>query len=403
MVQFLIDGILGLGFWQIVLYTFCMTHITVAGVTIYLHRYGAHRALDLHPVVAHFFRFWLWLTTGMVAKEWVAVHRKHHALCETPDDPHSPQVVGLGKVVFQGVELYRVVAKTPDDVERYGAGMPDDWIERAIYTPHSTFGIGFMLITNLLLLGVVGLTVWAIQMMWMPFWAAGVINGVGHFFGYRNYECTDAATNIVPFGLFIGGEELHNNHHTYPNSAKFSNKWWEFDLGWFYIRLLSLVGLAKVSSTGPVAYLDQNKSAVDIDTVHGAINDRFQIMSRFTKNVIKPAANQAIGQSSDADRKTFKGAWRLLSREDSLHTQEDRARISQICHLNGNLDVIYRLQQGLRTLWAKRGKGKEELLTAFKAWIEEAERTGIQQVCEFAEGLKSYALPRGAHDGSAGV
>lgn len=388
-----LEGFSGFGFWQIVIYTIVVTQITVAAVTIYLHRYGAHRSLELHPIVSHFFRFWLWLTTGMVTREWVAIHRKHHALCETEDDPHSPQVLSLRKVLLQGTELYRSAA-TKENVERYGAGLPDDWIERRLYTGRSTWGITLMMVINLSLFGVGGLTVWALQMMWIPLWGAGVINGVGHYFGYRNYECPDAAVNIVPWGVFIGGEELHNNHHTYPNSAKFSRKWWEFDIGWFHVYILRALGLAKVHSTGPVAHRDQNKEEIDADTAQGVMNDRFRVMDKFRKYVIKPMAVQEYANSAASRRETFKNAHTLLAREDSLHTEQDRNRIQDIINSSDSLGVVYRLQQNLKALWVKRSQNKEELLQAFKAWIEEAERTNIQRVLEFVEDLKSYSLPQ---------
>ncbi|MFL6712717.1 MAG: acyl-CoA desaturase, partial [Sulfurifustis sp.] len=228
----LLTGVVSLPWWGYVLVALVFTHITIASVTIYLHRHQAHRALDLHPVVSHFFRFWLWLTTGMITKEWAAVHRKHHAKVETPDDPHSPQQWGIRKVLWDGTSLYRVASKDGEILAKYGHGTPDDWIERHLYSRRNTWGIASMLVINLVLFGPIGLTIWAVQMAWIPFFAAGVINGIGHYWGYRNYEVQDASRNIVPWGILIGGEELHNNHHAYPSSAQLSNKWWVFDIGW---------------------------------------------------------------------------------------------------------------------------------------------------------------------------
>ena len=244
-------GILDMPWWGYVIATFAMTHVTIAAVTIYLHRHSAHRALDLHPIVSHFFRFWLWLTTGMVTKEWTAIHRKHHAKVETIEDPHSPIALGIKKVLLEGSELYRAESKNMETMEKYGKGTPDDWIERNLYTRHSWQGVGVMMIIDLVLFGPIGLTIWAIQMLWIPINAAGIINGVGHYWGYRNYTCEDASTNIVPWGILIGGEELHNNHHAYGTSAKFSAKWYEFDLGWLYIRTLETIGLARVRRVAP--------------------------------------------------------------------------------------------------------------------------------------------------------
>ncbi|MBV8633803.1 MAG: fatty acid desaturase, partial [Burkholderiaceae bacterium] len=242
-VNFLANGLAGAHWWQMVVYTLVTTHITIAGVTIYLHRHQAHRALDLHPVVSHFFRAWLWLTTGMVTKEWAAIHRKHHAKCETEDDPHSPVTRGIKTVFWRGSELYRDESKNMETMEKYGHGTPDDWVEHNVYSRFGWQGVGAVLVFDVLMFGAIGLTIWAVQMLWIPVLAAGVINGIGHYWGYRNYECNDAATNIVPWGILIGGEELHNNHHTYATSAKLSAKWYEFDIGWFYIRTLERLGL----------------------------------------------------------------------------------------------------------------------------------------------------------------
>ena len=253
LVDGLAHGLLGASWWQIVLFTLVVTHVTIAAVTIFLHRSQAHRALDLHPVVSHFFRFWLWLTTGMVTKEWVAIHRKHHAKCETEEDPHSPVTRGIKTVLLTGSELYRAEAKVGETLKKYGHGTPDDWIERHLYSRFSWQGVALMLIVNLLLFGAVGATVWAVQMLWIPIHAAGIINGIGHFWGYRNFEAADASTNISPWGILIGGEELHNNHHTYPNSAKLSVKKWEFDMGWAWIKLFGFLRLAKVQRVAPIA------------------------------------------------------------------------------------------------------------------------------------------------------
>ncbi|MGD8593773.1 MAG: fatty acid desaturase, partial [Gammaproteobacteria bacterium] len=258
----MINGLLDLSVWEIIVAALVLTHITIAAVTIFLHRHQAHRALDLHPVVSHFFRFWLWLTTGMRTIEWVAVHRKHHVKCETEEDPHSPQIFGIRKVLWRGAELYGKETDKPETMEKYGKGTPNDWIERNLYAPWQNYGLGLMFLIDILLFGAAGITVWAVQMIWIPFWAAGVINGIGHYWGYRNYECKDASRNIVPWAIVIGGEELHNNHHTYPTSAKLSSKWWEFDIGWLYIRLLETAGLAKVNTVPPVPVIGPVKPTV---------------------------------------------------------------------------------------------------------------------------------------------
>ncbi|MEK7712259.1 MAG: fatty acid desaturase, partial [Pseudomonadota bacterium] len=282
----MLEGLIALPWWGYVVVALVFTHITIASVTIFLHRHQAHRALDLHPVVSHFFRFWLWLTSGMVTKEWAAIHRKHHAKCETAEDPHSPQVLGIRKVLREGSELYRAEAKNQETLDKYGHGTPSDWIERHLYTRHSAKGIALMFILNVLLFGPIGITIWAVQMMWIPITAAGVINGIGHYWGYRNYEAADASTNIVPWGILIGGEELHNNHHTFASSAKLSSKWWEFDIGWFYIRTLETFGLARVKKIPPELTYDKAKDHIDLETVKAVITARFVVMAQFAREVM---------------------------------------------------------------------------------------------------------------------
>ncbi|MFP5406683.1 MAG: acyl-CoA desaturase, partial [Gammaproteobacteria bacterium] len=281
---FLDQGVVSASWWQIVVFTLALTHVTIAAVTIYLHRCQAHRALDLHPVVSHFFRFWLWLTTGMVTREWAAIHRKHHARCETSDDPHSPVRWGLQKVLLEGSELYRAEAKNTETIAKFGHGTPDDWIERNLYTRRSGLGVVLMLAIDVLLFGAIGLTVWAVQMLWIPVWAAGVVNGLGHARGYRNFDCPDAATNLVPWGILIGGEELHNNHHTFASSAKLSVKWYEFDIGWMYIRILSFLRLASVRRTVPKPKLVEARHVIDLATVQAVVAHRYDVMAHYARS-----------------------------------------------------------------------------------------------------------------------
>ena len=278
-------GLVDLPWWGYVAVTLILTHVTIAAVTIFLHRSQAHRALDLHPIVGHFFRFWLWLTTGMVTKEWVAIHRKHHAKVETPDDPHSPQTRGIETVFWKGTELYRAESNNLETIEKYGHGTPDDWIERNLYTRFSWQGVGLMLAVNLVLFGPIGATIWAIQMMWIPVTAAGIINGIGHYWGYRNFACADASTNIVPWGIVIGGEELHNNHHAYGTSAKLSSQWYEFDIGWMYIRILSALKLATVRKVAPQLKLDPAKAAPDLATLQAVITHRYHVATSYARSL----------------------------------------------------------------------------------------------------------------------
>ncbi|MDF2866682.1 MAG: fatty acid desaturase [Gammaproteobacteria bacterium] len=385
-------GLLNLSFWGYVVATLILTHITIIGVTIYLHRYQAHRGLELHPLLSHFFRFWLWLTTGMVTKEWAAIHRKHHAKCETAEDPHSPQVKGLKKVLWEGAELYQEEAKNQETLERYGQGTPDDWLERNIYTRHSAKGIVLMLLIDLLLFGIPGITIWALQMAWIPFHAAGVINGIGHYWGYRNFECKDAARNIFPWAFWIGGEELHNNHHTFATSAKFSVKWWEFDIGWGYIKLFSLLKLAKVKRLPPKVKIVPNKTCVDIETVKAIITGRFQVMSHYSTEVLLPvlqAEKQKAGKAAD---NLFKKAKSLLIRDNNLINQKNRQQLTHLLEKNETLRLVYQQGLKLQEIWARGTATQRELLEALQTWCKQAEAAGIESLRNFASHIKGYTL-----------
>lgn len=393
LLDWLSHGLVHASVTQLVIFTLVMTHITIVAVTVYLHRHSAHRAVDLHPVLQHFFRFWLWLTTGMITKEWTAIHRKHHATCETPDDPHSPQIQGIRKIFWQGAEVYRDAA-VPETLKRFGAGTPDDWLERHIYTPYNFIGVSLMLVIDLVLFGAIGLTIWAVQMLWIPMLAAGVINGIGHYWGYRNFECPDAARNISPWGILIGGEELHNNHHTYPNSAKLSQKPWEFDIGWLWIRLFQSVGLAKPRSTGPVVEKVPGKTTLDIDTAWAVLNDRFRIMATYAENVVAPLVEQELTRAGSATRGMVRGARRLLCREESLVDAEQRDRRAALLEENPALQEVYDFRQRLQAVWAKRGGNAEELVRELRQWCADAEASGIQALKDFVRELKSYSVPR---------
>ncbi len=392
--SYLHEGLLNASFGTMVLYTLVMTHVTIVSVTLYLHRYSAHRALELNGVLKHFFRFWLWLTTGMLTKEWTAVHRKHHVNCETEEDPHSPQIFGLKKVLWQGAELYGVTAAKPEVLDRFGKGTPDDWIERNLYSKFKITGVGTMMVIDLLLFGVAGLTIWAIQMIWIPFFAAGVVNGVGHYSGYRNFECPDAARNLVPWGILIGGEELHNNHHTYPNSAKFSVKPWEFDLGWLYVTIFSALGLARPLSTGPIVEKVTGKDNIDKDTLWAVLNDRFRVMANYAERVVAPAVELEVQRADAATRAVLKHAKSLLTREDTLVDDAGRDAISRAVDGSPALKTIYDLKQRLQNVWAKRGGDAEVLLGDFKQWCLDAEATGIHALRDFVADLKSYTVPK---------
>ncbi|NYT59475.1 fatty acid desaturase [Alcaligenaceae bacterium] len=396
--NFLKGGLLQFSWWQVVLVTLVLTHITILGVTIFLHRSQAHRGLDLHPAVMHFFRFWLWLTTGMVTKEWVAIHRKHHAKCEKEGDPHSPVVFGLGKVFFRGAELYREEATNPETLKRFGHGTPDDWIERNLYTKRSLLGILVMLGINLSLFGVLGVTVWAIQMAWIPFWAAGVVNGIGHAWGYRNFASPDTSTNVSPWGIIIGGEELHNNHHAYGTSAKFSTKWYEFDLGWFYISILSFFGLATVKKRAPKLKLEAPKAVADASTLQGVITHRYEILARYT-DLVKKAASEELSKlkltrkegSTDCNWAVLSSSKDWITGTDDTLEPAQREQVDTALAQNQSLFTLVQMRRELVRLWESSSSSSEQLLADLQAWCQRAQQSGIKELEQFAYRLRRYA------------
>ena len=394
LVNWLAHGVLDAAWWQVLVFALVVTHITIAGVTIFLHRSQAHRALDLHPAVAHFFRFWLWLTTGMVTREWVAIHRKHHAKCETPDDPHSPQTRGLGKVMREGAELYRAEAKNQQTVDKFSHGTPNDWIERNLYSRYSWQGVGLMLILNLLLFGAIGATVWAVQMAWIPFWAAGVINGLGHWWGYRNFEAPDASTNISPWGINIGGEELHNNHHTYPTSAKFSVKKYEFDLCWGYIRAFEMLGLAKVRKTPPTLKLGAVKPVADAHTLEAIIANRYEVMAKYARELRRACKEELrvlkeAGAENSARWRELHLAKRWRHRADDRIPSNIRTQLASACAQAPALAKLVAMREELRQLWTRTNVSAEQLVLDLQAWCKKAEDSGIAALQEFALKLRA--------------
>jgi stearoyl-CoA desaturase (delta-9 desaturase) len=393
----MIEGLFQLPWWGYVVVALIYTQITIAAVTLYLHRCQTHRALDLHPVVSHFFRFWLWISTSMVTKEWVAIHRKHHANVETANDPHSPQVHGISKVLWLGAVLYHREAANRETLEQYGNGTPNDWLERRVYSPLRNVGIGSMLAVNVLLFGfLAGPLIWAVQMLWIPFWAAGVINGIGHYWGYRNFEVPDASKNIVPWGLIIGGEELHNNHHAYASSAKFSNKKWEIDIGWLYIRILSSLGLARVRRTVPELVEVDEKQQFDIESVRALVNTRFQIMANFIKEVVHDVHKQEIRELTQAGNQeqlsVVKRARILMTRESRLLSDRARAQLSDVLKLSPRLNKVYLMKQRLQEIWSSHAQSQEKILHALEEWCRTAEASGIEALHQFSQRLRRYEL-----------
>jgi len=390
LVNLLSDGLTGASWWQIVLVTLVMTHITIASVTIFLHRNQAHRSLDLHPVASHFFRFWLWMTTGMVTKQWTAIHRKHHAKCEQAEDPHSPQIYGIKKVFWEGAELYRAESKNEETMARYGHGTPDDWIERNLYSRYSALGVSLMVIIDVLLFGAAGLAVWAVQMAWIPLWAAGVVNGIGHYWGYRNFEAADASTNLVPWGIIIGGEELHNNHHTYPTSAKFSVKPYEFDIGWVYISAMKAVGLASVKKTPPQLMLGEVKPVADEKTLEAIIANRYEVMARYAREMRAAAATELQTlKAKHSDAKVLETARRWLHRDDDKVPAEARAQVEQVRAASPVLTKMHAMREELRALWSSTTSSREQLAADLQAWCRKAEDSGIEALRQFSFKLRA--------------
>ena len=391
--SFLDGGLLDLSVWQMVVYTLVVTHITIAGVTIYLHRHQAHRALDLHPIASHFFRFWLWLTTGQVTKEWAAVHRKHHAKCETVDDPHSPVTHGIKKVLLEGAELYRAETKNQETLDKYGHGCPNDWIENKLYTRYSWLGVSLLLPLTFMLFGVAGITIWAVQMLWIPITAAGIINGLGHFWGYRNYDCNDAATNLVPWGIIIGGEELHNNHHTFATSAKLSSKWYEFDIGYAYIRAMELVGLAKVKKTIPKPRIAKNKAEADFDTLQAVIANRYDVMAKYAKSV-KVAFREEVEHlkhKAELESRFIKSARKLMQREPGKLVETQQAQLVELFQHSKALETMHQMRVELGAIWERSHSTRDQLLQQLQDWCARAEASGIKALQEFSLRLRSYA------------
>lgn len=393
LLQFLIGGALGLGAWDLLLVLLVFTQLTIFSVTLYLHRSQAHRGVDFHPLLSHFFRFWVWLTTSMITREWVAIHRKHHAKVETGDDPHSPRTRGIGTVFWRGVELYREARAQRADIEQYGKGAPDDWIERHLYTPHANLGPTILLLVNAALFGLPGIAVWAIQMAWIPFWAAGVVNGLGHWWGYRNFESADTSTNLTPWALWIGGEELHNNHHAFPSSARFSMRRWELDIGWLAITALQKLRLAKVLRVAPSLDIRPNIAAPDADTLRALLSHRFQAMTDYQRNVFTPALREEAALAGAKLRALLPRKLRRGLVDDGRWLKPDaREQLRQWVSQRPRIRALVEHRARLSALLEARSHDAAERLKALQAWCAEAEASGIRALQEYSARLKGYAL-----------
>ena len=393
-IDWLAHGFAGFSAWQIVIYALVVTHITIAAVTIFLHRAQAHRALELHPIPSHFFRLWLWLTTGMETKEWVAVHRKHHAKCETVDDPHSPQTRGIRTVLLQGAELYRTETKNMETQAKFGHGTPDDWLERNLYVRYSWQGVGLMLLINMVLFGAAGAAVWAVQMMWIPVTAAGIINGIGHWWGYRNFEASDASRNVSPWGVIIGGEELHNNHHTYPTSAKLSVKPHEFDIGWLYIRTLEILGLATVRKTAPQLKLGAVKPVADGQTLEAIIANRYEVMANYARHLRRASRSEVArlkteGAEGTARIAAMRVAGQWLHRDDDKIPQGVKPLLIDAVETSPKLAQLVAMREELRQLWTRTNVSVDQLVADLQAWLKKAEESGIAALQDFALHLRA--------------
>lgn len=393
-------GLIDLPWWGYIVVALVLTHVTIASVTIFLHRSQAHRGVDLHAVPSHFFRFWLWLTTGMVTKEWVAIHRKHHAHCETENDPHSPMIYGIKKVLTEGAELYRVESKNAETMEKYGRGTPDDWMERNVYSRFSWQGAGLMLVTNVVLFGPLGATIWAVQMAWIPVHAAGVINGIGHYWGYRHFTVNDTSTNIVPWAFWIGGEELHNNHHAFPTSARFSMRWYEFDLGWLYINVLQSLGLATVKKVAPRARFDMSKVACDVETVQAVIAHRYEIVTRYAKTFkatcVEEVRRMRAGGHAPAltnlrDGKAVRRFKQWLHLDDAQIPAEHRDALNETLKGSHVLGTVYAFRQDLAALWERSTLSTEQMVRQLEDWCQRAEASNIVPLQQFSRQLRAYA------------
>ncbi|MBU6248116.1 MAG: fatty acid desaturase [Xanthomonadaceae bacterium] len=388
--NFLITGLAHMTWVGKLVYMLVVTQLTIFTVTIYYHRCQTHRGVDLHPIIQHFFRFWGWLTTGMVIKEWVAIHRKHHAKVETVDDPHSPMIYGIKKVFWDGVSLYRDASENKQDMEQYGRGTPDDWIERHVYGGHPYWGPTLMLFISFALFGVIGVAMWAVQMIWIPFWAAGFVNGVGHWAGYRNFESADTARNLIPWGFWIGGEELHNNHHAFPSSAKFALRKWEFDIGWAVICALRSVGLAKVLRVAPTLDVRPNVNLPDAETLRAVLTHRFQAMTDYYRGVIVPTLREEAQHAGESIKAMPRRVRRALADGGRWLDGEGHDKMQAVLAKRPTLRIVVDFRSRLVALMEQRGT--DQALRGLQQWIHEAEQSGIRALQDFAAKLKGYAI-----------
>ena len=381
-------GLVELPLWGYALVTFLTIQTMFLGVTLYLHRDQSHGGLILHPALRHVFRFWLWFSSGAVTKQWVAVHRRHHALADRQGDPHSPVVFGLRRVVFEGYELYRDAARDPETLRNYGRGTPEDWIERHVYSRHPYLGLVLFSAAHLLLFGVPAIMMLAVHLAAQPFFAGGIINGLGHAVGYRSFEMPTTATNLVPWALLLGGEELHNNHHAFPRSARFSVQRWEIDVGWLWIRLFSALGLAKARWIAPRPHFERRRRDLDADTVNALFVNRMHVLRDYARRVVLPVCRELA-------RREGRGvpviAPKLLIRHPALLAEEARRKLRELLERYEVLRRVIEYRDSLQQLWNGTSANQARAVAQLREWCRRAEASGIRALREFALALPAYA------------
>jgi len=382
-----IYGLLDLSFWQYVGLTVVSFCISMMSITLYLHRDQAHRAIDLHPILKNFFRAWLWVNSGTQTDEWVAVHRKHHAMCEREGDPHSPVVFGIRKVLLEGAELYRAEAANQETVKKYSRGTPQDWIEHTVYKRFPNGGVWLLIIGSLFFLGAPGIIYLGIQLISMPVMAAGIINGLGHHWGYRNFECDDVSTNLTPMAVVIGGEELHNNHHAFPTSAKFSVQPWEFDIGWMYICIFRALGLCEVRRVAPKPWGSSSRQ-VDLQTLQAVLVNRMHVLRDYTQSVTLPVLKTERLASQGNDM--LARARKLFVVRPAKLDDVSLGRLTDMLENNQTLKRVYELREQLTQIWEEANVSNEQLVEQLKQWCSDAESSGIQALEEFSARLRAF-------------
>jgi stearoyl-CoA desaturase (delta-9 desaturase) len=387
-------GAFRLPWWGYAAFTFAMVELMFLGVTLYLHRDQSHGGLVLHPVLRHFFRFWLWFCSGTVTREWVAVHRRHHTFADRPGDPHSPVVFGLKRVVLEGYELYIAAARDPKILANYGRGTPDDWLERRLYSRFPKLGISLFVLLQLVAFGVPAITMLAVQLIAQPFFAAGIINGLGHRIGYRSFEMPTAATNIVPWGVLIGGEELHNNHHAFPSSPRFAVQWWEIDMGWLFICVFRAFGLARVGSLAPTPNIVRDRADINADTVRALFTNRMHVLRDYRRRVIRPVFRELTKQENASVH--ARGSAQLLVRHPKLLDERARQQLRELLDRYEVLRTVIEFRDRMQQLWDETSTSHGRALEQLRDLCTQAEGSSLLALRRFALTLRTYAPAAGS-------